>query len=181
MDIFYYMPLPLWKDMAERFLDPTSFGRLRQVNRTFRSLLNEESKEIMVDRCTVITCVDEGIEEIFLNTKCRTNRFGDKSWFKNGTLHRDGDLPAVILIKGIQRWYQDGKLHRDGDKPAVIERNCKKEWWKYGKLHRENAPAIVRDSGIDEWRKNGILYRDGALPSITHDSEKEARWRAGLK
>ena len=43
--IFQYMPLALWKDMAERFLDPTSFGRLRQVNKALRDTLTEESKE----------------------------------------------------------------------------------------------------------------------------------------
>jgi antitoxin component YwqK of YwqJK toxin-antitoxin module len=33
------------------------------------------------------------------------------AWFKNGELHREGDLPAVIDIEGkIKEWYTNGKL-----------------------------------------------------------------------
>ena len=43
-----------------------------------------------------------------------------KKWFKDGKLHRDGDLPAVITSDGTRIWYRHGKRHRDGDLPAVI-------------------------------------------------------------
>ena len=35
---------------------------------------------------------------------------GNTSWYKNGQLHRDNDLPAVILTNGSQFWYQYGKF-----------------------------------------------------------------------
>lgn len=33
---------------------------------------------------------------------------GDMSWHKNGKLHREGDLPAVIPVNGSPLWYKNG-------------------------------------------------------------------------
>ena len=44
---------------------------------------------------------------------------GAQYWFKNGKLHRDNDLPAVIYADGTQYWYQNGKFHRDNDLPLL--------------------------------------------------------------
>ena len=30
-------------------------------------------------------------------------------WFKNGKLHRDDDLPAVLWLDGTRAWYQNGE------------------------------------------------------------------------
>ena len=40
-------------------------------------------------------------------------------WYKNGKLHREGDMPAFINGK-IHKWYKNGNLHREGDMPVVL-------------------------------------------------------------
>ena len=60
---------------------------------------------------------------------------GDRHWYKNGKLHRAGDLPAIEYANGTRYWYKDGKRHRDGD-----------------------LPAIERSNGIRSWYKNGVEY-----------------------
>ena len=39
-------------------------------------------------------------------------------WFS--TLHRGGDLPAIVSVEGDRSWYKNGERHRDGGLPAVI-------------------------------------------------------------
>lgn len=103
------------------------------------------------------------------------------TWYKNGLIHRDNDLPAVVRHDYLM-WYQYGKKHRNGDKPAVIARmdeseyrnvstmfiHYKDEYYINDKLHRDNnLPAvvdIVRNSL--EWHVNGELHRDGDLPAV---------------
>jgi hypothetical protein len=41
-------------------------------------------------------------------------------WYKNGKIHRDNDLPAIISQNGYKGWYKNGQLHRDNDLPAVM-------------------------------------------------------------
>jgi hypothetical protein len=48
---------------------------------------------------------------------------GSQEWYKNGVLHREGDLPAIIWANGTQVWYKNGKRHREGDLPAIIWAN----------------------------------------------------------
>ena len=62
---------------------------------------------------------------------------GTQFWYKNGQLHRDNDLPAIIYPSGIQYWCQNGKFHRDGDLPAMIDSKGNRAWYKEGKLHRD--------------------------------------------
>jgi antitoxin component YwqK of YwqJK toxin-antitoxin module len=57
---------------------------------------------------------------------------GDKYWYKNGKIHRDDDLPAVVCYNSTKYWYQNGKLHRDNNLPAVIMRNGDKYWYENG-------------------------------------------------
>jgi hypothetical protein len=33
---------------------------------------------------------------------------GDQYWYKNGSCHRDNDLPAIIFSRGTQLWYKNG-------------------------------------------------------------------------
>ena len=40
---------------------------------------------------------------------CKTNEFGDKSWYLNGKLHRE-DGPAIEYANGTKYWYLNGKL-----------------------------------------------------------------------
>jgi hypothetical protein len=66
-----------------------------------------------------------------------------QAWFRNGKLHRENDLPAVIHFDGTQKWYLDGKLHRDNDLPAIMDANGNQAWFQNGELHRDNdLPAI---------------------------------------
>ena len=42
-----------------------------------------------------------------------THKNGTKYWNnEKGELHRDNDLPAVILPNGTQEWWQNGKLYK---------------------------------------------------------------------
>ena len=45
MDVFFLMPLALWKGHGGAFPLPTSFWRPRQVNKASKYTLGEESKE----------------------------------------------------------------------------------------------------------------------------------------
>lgn len=86
--------------------------------------------------------------------------WGKRSWYRDGKLHRDDDLPAVIEADGSQMWYQHGKLHRRGDRPAVVWANGSQHWWKRGMLHREDGqPAIVEVDGRRAWYRYGAPYR----------------------
>lgn len=166
--IFQYMPLALWKDMAERFLDPTSFGRLRQVNKALRDTLTEESKEKMVKRCTVITVTDKLTTEIFMNRRYEKWSSGYQRWYKNGKEHRENDLPSAIYPDGTKSWYKNGKQHRENDLPAIIYPDGTQIWCKNGKWHRENdLPAIIRPNGVKEWFLDGEEYREEGRPKIT--------------
>ena len=39
--------------------------------------------------------------------------WGITEYYKNGVLHRDGDLPAVITVRGHKEYWKNGKRHRD--------------------------------------------------------------------
>ena len=68
---------------------------------------------------------------------------------------------------GITEYYKNGVLHRDGDLPAVISARGDLEYWKNGKRHRDNGPAVIRKNGVCSWYKNGVhlvtcLSEDGS-------------------
>jgi len=81
---------------------------------------------------------------------------GTEQWYRNGELHRDGDLPAIIYATGSKAWYRDGKQHRDGDQPALVGCHGTQMWFRDGKLHRDgDLPAVIFYDGVKEWYKNG--------------------------
>ena len=41
---------------------------------------------------------------------------GSSEWLE---WFRDGDMSTIVDEHGTQTWYKDGKLHRDGDMPAI--------------------------------------------------------------
>jgi antitoxin component YwqK of YwqJK toxin-antitoxin module len=85
--------------------------------------------------------------------------YGSKEWYKNGKLHREGDLPAVEW-DGSKFWYKNGKLHREGDLPAVEYPDGSKFWFKNGQYHREgDLPAKEYPDGTKEWFKNGQFIK----------------------
>jgi len=52
---------------------------------------------------------------------------GDKRWFSNGCLHKDGG-PAVEWYSGYKAWFKKGKIHRE-DGPAIEYTNGDKKWF----------------------------------------------------
>jgi len=63
-----------------------------------------------------------------------------KAWHKNGKLHRENDLPAVIQENGDLAWWIDGKQHRDDDKdgnpqPARTTHLGEKDYFKHDKTY----------------------------------------------
>lgn len=72
----------------------------------------------------------------------------EMTWWKDGVLHRDNDMPAYVSVSSYmyrpcrtEEWYQDGVRHRDKD-AAVIryriewtgwESIIDAEFYKYGK------------------------------------------------
>lgn len=108
---------------------------------------------------------------------------GEQIWYKNGLKHRDNDLPAIV-IKGSnhKEWWQHGKCHRENDLPAIIYNNVTQEWRQHGKLHRENdLPAIIRTYGEKIWYKNGLIHRDNDLPAIMYISGSQYWYKNGLQ
>lgn len=97
---------------------------------------------------------------------------GVKTWYKNKSIHRDGDLPAIIT-DDHQVWCKNDMLHRENDLPAVEYFDGDKYWYKLNKIHRDNdLPAIVTGT-YRVWFKNGKLYRDNDLPVIVFDNGEE--------
>ena len=98
---------------------------------------------------------------------------GTKEWFKEGKRHRGGDLPAIMEAGGLKKWYKEGQRHRGGDLPAVESAEYK-EWWKEGKLHREGDLPAVEQDGYKAWFKHDKLHREGNLPAVEHaNGDKE--------
>ena len=98
------------------------------------------------------------------------NELGTIRWYREGQLHRDFDLPAIISSNGIQQWYKKGELHRD------------QSWYKNGKRHRDgDKPACVWSNGTQAWYKNGELHRDGDKPAlIWGPSGNQEWWKNGV-
>lgn len=75
--------------------------------------------------------------------------------------HSFDDRPAVIYNNGSSRyWYRNGKLHRDGDMPAIIISDDTQYWYKNGLLHRHGKPAIVESDGHAVWYQDGIKIKE---------------------
>jgi hypothetical protein len=87
---------------------------------------------------------------------------------RNGKLHRDNDLPALVSISNgrvTQSWWQDGELHRDNDLPALIVPGYAQEYLWRGKLHRPSGmPAIEYTDGRREWCWNGVVVGNSLTP-----------------
>jgi len=109
-----------------------------------------------------------------------TSEDGDQHFYKDGRLHRRGELPAVQLASGYRAWYINGmrhnetaparqwangheewfvndECHRDDDKPAITMPNGYLAWYKRGKRHRDKGPARI--SKYSEWWVDGVFVR----------------------
>ena len=95
--------------------------------------------------------------------------------YKNGLLHSFDDQPAIIFYTQ-KIWYRDGKVHRDGDLPAHITDDFGKKWFKNGLAHRDgDLPALI-EGAVQAWYKNGERHRDGDLPAVINGYHKEQIW-----
>jgi hypothetical protein len=79
----------------------------------------------------------------------KRNTRGDQFWYKNGKLHRDGDLPAVIYATGDQLWYKNGKLHRDGDLPAAIYADGSQFYYKNSMYYTPEIQILENQEDVD--------------------------------
>jgi hypothetical protein len=105
---------------------------------------------------------------------CKTDIYGDKTWYKDGKLHRT-DGPAVEWALGSKFWYQNSKLHRD-DGPAVEYTNGDMVWYQHGKKHRIDGPAAKCDSKLEWW----INYRQltpAEFAATVLDKETAIIWK----
>ena len=95
------------------------------------------------------------------------NFVSNKSWFVNGNLHRDNDLPAIEYVNGSNHWFVNGKRHRENDLPAIENVNGSKQWFVNGERHRESGLPAVANGLVKEWWLNGKVHRDNDLPAIS--------------
>jgi hypothetical protein len=101
-------------------------------------------------------------------------KHGYTSNYKNDKLHSDNDEPSTVSST-IKEWHKDGSRHRDNDLPAVICDDANKYWYKDDQLHRDNdLPAIqhYKSSNFtafsqytdytytERWCVNNALHRD---------------------
>ena len=88
---------------------------------------------------------------------------GTTVFYKNGEIHRDNDLPAVVDPNN-ETWYQNGLIHRDGGAAIIfyeLGRPVQQFWLQHGVRHREDGPAIEH---LEEHRKAYDCYFiDGVL------------------
>lgn len=94
---------------------------------------------------------------------------GTEIWQKNGNVHRDDDLPAMIS-KNVKRWFINGKLHREIG-PAIETTSGTKMWYRNGQRHREDKPAIENEDGSTEWFINGQKLSQQQINAINLNKE----------
>lgn len=110
----------------------------------------------------------EKLTNVYTYDPCSTDQVlaGAQIWYKNGVVHRDADLPAIVQANGTLTYVQDGEVHRAGDLPAIVKPNGTKMWFSHGKRHRAGgAPAVVSASRI-EYYVNDTRHRDGGPADI---------------
>ena len=91
-------------------------------------------------------------EEIRLGKKCIV-------YVKDGVIHRDNDLPAIITYDGSQFWCQNGMIHRDNDLPAIIFADGIKVWMQNGEITQKTVrPSVMYPDGYEEYHISGFKY-----------------------
>lgn len=92
--------------------------------------------------------------------------------------HRDDELP-ILRGDGTQEWYKDGVLHRDGGMPAVVRPGYNVLYFMYGYPYRDNdLPTIVYDDGTEIWHNSYGFYR-GDGPAIICKNGSLEWWKDG--
>lgn len=180
---------------CERFYDKE--GKLMRVCKYFRNGVLES--EVFVnkngnfhnptDDCPAITK--------YFNSKIK--RVSVIKFLNNGSIHRDGDRPAIIYFDmngNVQSedYFINNKLHRDNDKPALINyysysnKIKSEEYYIDGQRNRVNIEDPIQvfynENGvvIKKYFKNTknnisyIQYFDNGLPHIIEYKNEENQY-----
>ena len=97
-------------------------------------------------------------------------------WYKEGLIHRDDDLPAVISEDNTEWNIRTCTYIRFENIFSVDIYKSKKYWYKKGRLHRDNDLPALCSNGTQEWYINGKLHRDGDLPAIVYQNGNQ-KWQ----
>lgn len=83
---------------------------------------------------------------------------GREEYYKNGILHRDEDLPAIIEKRENYKVYLSD--HKRYKYFLRFGTNIECIWFKNGLMHRENdRPAMITFTGNCMWKYEGKLYK----------------------
>lgn len=126
---------------------------------------------------------------------------GDREWWLDGELHRDGDEPAVEimdggsmtqwsfprsdlrkvnffhLLPGTKVWARDGYVHRDGEPALQMPTTDGKlylEYWCDGRLHSSTGPA-VRSESVQAYYYHGLPHRSNGPAELFDEGEVHRR------
>ena len=88
------------------------------------------------------------------------SRDRDGRSYRNGLLHSYDDEPAIVADNGTYKvWYKQGKIHREGDLPAITRNEIYQEWYKEGELHRDNYLPAIQGNSMRQWYTNGNFIK----------------------
>lgn len=147
-----------------------------------------------------LNCLSAHHIPVVLLSEIKVDDNGDRSWFRNGWLHRDDDLPAIERADGERVWVdvargcyrirsKNGTVARlknhiwnsDGDLPALELANGTREWREKGRFHRTcDLPAIEFADGGRQWYIHGKRHRDTGPAVVCADGSCEW-WRNGKR
>jgi hypothetical protein len=130
--------------------DKSVTNKIKIVDELSHNEINKESKMVRWEGDDVCKIIEDCV-----------------CWYKNGKIHRDNDLPAIVKSSGYREWWIEGSQHRDNDLPAIVHPNGDEEWWFNNERHRDNdLPAIVRVCGTLMWFRHGTLHRNNDYPVV---------------
>ena len=81
------------------------------------------------------------------------NENGDIITTLDGEYHSFNDKPAMICSDGSKYWFKNGRLHRDNDLPAVIDKQesyCQKRWYVNGIFKQGRTAEYLRTEDKNE-------------------------------
>jgi hypothetical protein len=113
-----------------------------------------------------------------MTEEMKTDRYGNKYWYRNGKLHRE-DGPAVEYSDGHKEWWVNGKPHRENG-PAIKWCNGDKEWYWDGERHRKDGPAVECINGYKAWYNNGKRHNIYG-PAIIYVNGYKEYWIEGKR
>jgi hypothetical protein len=94
-------------------------------------------------------------EEIRLGKKCIV-------YVKDGVIHRDNDLPAIIFADGIKVWMQNGEITQKTVRPSVMYPDGYEEYhisgFKYHHSRPKNSKTIAQKIGFGLGFGIGLVY-----------------------